>query len=113
MAKVNPPPLQIPKSVLTDKEMLGFFQELLTVIRQLWMRIGGGSDIINNVTNFTAQTNVGSGSFEPRADDIERRMAQLSAQLSVFQEGMGRMPIGQAVPQQESDALKLAVQKHG
>jgi hypothetical protein len=40
MPNVNPPPLRIPKSVLEDRELSAFLQELLTVIRQLWSRTG-------------------------------------------------------------------------
>lgn len=99
MANVNPPPLRIPQAVLSDPEMAGFFLELLTVIRQLWVRTGGGSDTITNISNITAQTTIGSLSFEARAADIERRLAVLFAQL--------------AQAQRNDDALKLAVVQFG
>lgn len=112
MAKVNPPPLQIPKAIFADPEIAGFFLELLTVIRQLWIRTGGSSsDIINNVTNFSAQTTIGGVSFDQRADEIDRRIAALTARLAVFhveQSVIATMP-----PPTESDALKLAAVKYG
>lgn len=93
MANVNPPPLRIPKAVLADPETAGFFLELITVIRQLWLRTGGGSDIINNTTNFSAQTTIGGISFDQRADELDRRIARLSAAMMAIND----------------DALKLAV----
>lgn len=122
MANVNPPPLRIPKAVLADPETAGFFLELLTVIRQLWIRTGGSSsDTINNVTNFTAQTTIGGMSFEHRADEIERRIAGLFGQLMTAQNPiMSPSPVAQisnsihqALPPAGSDALKLAVVKYG
>lgn len=110
MAKVNPPPLQIPKAIFADPEMAGFFLELLTVIRQLWIRTGGGSDIITNVTNFTAQTTIGGMSFEHRADDLDRRIAVLTTRLAGFHV---EPPIAIVRPPLESDALKLAAVKYG
>lgn len=40
MAKVNQPPLRLPKTLAADPEISGFFNELTTVIRQLWVKAG-------------------------------------------------------------------------
>jgi hypothetical protein len=40
IAKVNPPPLKVPRALQEDREVAGFYNDLLTVIRQLWAKAG-------------------------------------------------------------------------
>lgn len=50
MAKVNPPPIRVPRSLSSDPEVLGFFNDLLFHLQQLWRRTGAGTDFIENNT---------------------------------------------------------------
>lgn len=45
MAKVNPPPaLRIPQKVNQDPELRAYFEQIGTILFQLWSRTGGGND---------------------------------------------------------------------
>ena len=45
--KVNPPPaLRIPKKFLVDPESKPFFEQMRTILFQLWKRTGGGVDLV-------------------------------------------------------------------
>ncbi len=47
--KVNPPPqLQIPKAILADREWLAYERQRDTILFQLWQRMGGNTDIIDD-----------------------------------------------------------------
>lgn len=47
MAKVNPPPaLRIPQKVNQDPELRAYFEQIGTILFQLWSRTGGGNDSI-------------------------------------------------------------------
>lgn len=39
MAKTNPPPLQMPTSFTQDKEIAGFFDQLLRAVYQMWVEL--------------------------------------------------------------------------
>lgn len=63
MSKVNLPPLQVPKKILADSELKGYFEEQAFVIYQLYQRTGGGDDIesgTNNIVVTTAISNTDS-----------------------------------------------------
>ena len=47
---VNPPPqLQIPRMFRGDREAVAFFDQQRTILRQLYDRTGGASDLITNL----------------------------------------------------------------
>jgi hypothetical protein len=51
---VNPPPfLRIPKAFLQDREVRAFIEQQNTVIFQLYQKLGGQSDPIANLENFS------------------------------------------------------------
>ena len=51
---VNPPPfLNIPKDFLANKEQRAFFQQQNTILFQLWQKLGGASDPISELANFS------------------------------------------------------------
>lgn len=50
MAKVNPPPaLRLPNDILDNPELKKYFDQLNTILFQLWVRSGGGNDLIEDV----------------------------------------------------------------
>ena len=53
MSKVNLPPLKVPPELLTSPEARRFFSDLAFTVYQLYLRTGGGADIIggNTVTS--------------------------------------------------------------
>lgn len=84
MANVNPPPIRIPPSLLQNADEAGFFQDIITTLRQLRTRTGGGSDTINNISitesgNSTSNS-AAIGSLGIRASDMEARLSAVSAQ---------------------------------
>lgn len=48
MARVNLPPIQIPRKILEDPEVSKFFESVTFSIYQLFQRTGGGDDFIQN-----------------------------------------------------------------
>lgn len=49
MAKVNPPPaLRIPAKFNDDQELRAYFQQIGTILFQLWTRTGGGNDTVTD-----------------------------------------------------------------
>lgn len=49
MAKVNPPPaLRIPAKFNDDQELRSYFQQIGTILFQLWSRTGGGNDTVTD-----------------------------------------------------------------
>ncbi len=45
--KVNPPPiLRIPENFFSDPKTRGFFEEIRTILFQLWVRTGGSRDAV-------------------------------------------------------------------
>jgi hypothetical protein len=47
MAKVNPPPaLRIPQKINQDPDLRAYFEQIGTILFQLWTRTGGGNDDI-------------------------------------------------------------------
>jgi len=73
MSNVNPPPnIDVPKQFLEDPETRDFFLKQGFMLYQLWLRTGGGDDVVNEsnqfVTKSQAQINairnqIGSGDF--------------------------------------------------
>lgn len=60
MARVNPPPiLKIPKAFLNDKEVRSFIEQQNTIIWQLWNRVGGNNDFVEeskqNITSTSSR----------------------------------------------------------
>ena len=52
MARVNPPPnIKIPKQFLVDRETRAYFEKKDFIMFQVWKRLGGGDDHINNLQN--------------------------------------------------------------
>ena len=55
---VNPPPfLRIPPEFLKDRVTRAFFEQQNTVIFQLWEKLGGNDDPLNNLTNSSSNGN--------------------------------------------------------
>jgi len=55
---VNPPPfLKIPKAFLQDREIRAFVEQQNTIMFQLWQKLGGSSDPISNLSNFSTNGN--------------------------------------------------------
>jgi hypothetical protein len=55
---VNPPPfLNIPREFLVNKEQRAFFQQQNTILFQLWQKLGGASDPITDLANFSTNGN--------------------------------------------------------
>lgn len=53
MTRVNPPPeLRIPKKILQDPELREYFQARDFNMFQLWKRVGGGTDIVEEANRF-------------------------------------------------------------
>ena len=51
---VNPPPfLKIPPEFLKDRVTRAFFEQQNTVIFQLWNKLGGNTDPISELANFS------------------------------------------------------------
>lgn len=51
MSKVNPPPvLRIPQEILNNQNTRSYFEQINKILFQLWMRTGGGSDAISEIT---------------------------------------------------------------
>jgi hypothetical protein len=49
MAKVNPPPaIRIPQKINQDPELRAYFEQIGTILFQLWTRTGGGNDNISD-----------------------------------------------------------------
>lgn len=47
MTNVNPPPrLRPPKALSRDAESLAWFEQVNTILFQLWTKTGGGNDVI-------------------------------------------------------------------
>ena len=54
MAQVNPPPLlRIPKAFLADREVRSFIEQHNTIIFQLYQKLGGNADPIEELKNFS------------------------------------------------------------
>jgi hypothetical protein len=48
VATVNPPPrLRPPKALIKDAESLAWFEQVNTILFQLYTRTGGGEDVVN------------------------------------------------------------------
>ena len=55
---VNPPPfLRIPPEFLKDRVTRAFFEQQNTVIFQLWEKLGGNDDPLDNLTNSSSNGN--------------------------------------------------------
>jgi hypothetical protein len=51
---VNPPPmLNLPQSFLADREVRDFVRQQNTILFQLWQKLGGNSDPISDLANFS------------------------------------------------------------
>lgn len=78
MANVNPPPIKIPPSLLSDPEMQTFFRALVMHLQQLWRRTGGADDFFEGVTVTGkypgAAGAVNSAVAMDRMADIERQL---------------------------------------
>lgn len=70
--KVNPPPqLRIPKQFLGDREIVAFFDQQITILRQLYDRTGGASDSIADLDTS------GTGVLNSYAQQIKKELAGL------------------------------------
>ena len=55
---VNPPPyLRMPAAFLADREVKAFIEQQNTIIFQLWQKIGGNTDPISDLANFSTNGN--------------------------------------------------------
>jgi len=74
MANVNPPPIKVPAAVRRlNPELFAYLDELAFMIFQLWERTGGGSDIIENITNSeTFENSFTAGESHERIDSVEQ-----------------------------------------
>lgn len=67
MARVNPPPrLRIPREFLEKKDTRTFFEQLDFNIFQMWKRLGGGSDSIEQSNRYNPTTTARLFSIEQR-----------------------------------------------
>lgn len=75
--KVNPPPqLRTPKVMLSDPEWLAYERQRDTILFQLWQRVGGGTDLIED-----SQQNITSSSSR-----VSRNAARInSIELKQFE----------------------------
>ncbi len=48
MPKIAPPPQQIPRKILNDKELAGYFLDLNRTIFQLWFFIAGENGLLSD-----------------------------------------------------------------
>lgn len=52
VTKVNPPPqVKMPKKILDDQELRGYFTYQQELLFKLWIRTGGGGDSLENLTD--------------------------------------------------------------
>ena len=59
--KVNPPPQQkLPEKIFSDKEMRDYFTYQQEILFKLWLRTGGGEDIISDTAERVGATQVNS-----------------------------------------------------
>lgn len=68
VARVNPPPLKVPRALLDDPEVAGFYNDLLTVIRQLWAKTGASVLLDDGTVDAPAlgfANEVGLGFYRP------------------------------------------------
>jgi len=71
---VNPPPnLRIPRALLADREQRAYFEQLQTIMFQLWQRTGAGSDLVDSTSEEVKEFNDLS-SFDP-AQELDRDIA--------------------------------------
>jgi hypothetical protein len=56
--QVNPPPfLRIPTDFIQDREKRAFFEQYNTILLQLYNKLGGNSDPIADLANFSSNGN--------------------------------------------------------
>jgi hypothetical protein len=56
--QVNPPPfLRIPTDFIQDREKRAFFEQYNTILLQLYNKLGGNSDPITDLANFSSNGN--------------------------------------------------------
>ena len=84
MASVDPRLQRIPKDLLKDRDIRNYFEELERFLHDLWVRTGGGNDIVedNQSLSFNAiQSDLSNVKIE--LDNIKRTSnAQIMASLS-------------------------------
>jgi len=85
MASVDPRLQRIPKDLLKDRDIRNYFEELERFLHDLWVRTGGGNDIVedNQSLSFNAiQSDLSNVKIE--LDNIKRTSnAQVVASLSL------------------------------
>tara|TARA_R110000796_G_scaffold116819_2_gene229464 strand:- start:675 stop:965 length:291 start_codon:yes stop_codon:yes gene_type:complete len=54
---VNPPFLKIPPELFKDRVTRAFFEQQNTIIFQLWRKLGGNNDPIDDLTNSSSNGN--------------------------------------------------------
>ena len=79
MAKVNPPPaLRIPQKINQDPELRAYFEQIGTILFQLWTRTGGGNDNI-------ADANIDAGVADNKATQALSLLTQYIQESGVDQ----------------------------
>jgi hypothetical protein len=72
MAQVNPPPLlRIPKAFLADREVRSFIEQQNTIIFQLYQKLGGNTDPITELKNFS------TGGFSSQVQFLQQQISGL------------------------------------
>lgn len=77
--KVNPPPsLKIPPSIIKDIEQRQFFEQMRTIMFQMWNRTGGNNDFVSNneqdntaLASRVSRNSVKINSLEKESFDVE------------------------------------------
>jgi hypothetical protein len=85
MASANPPPIRVPRSLLGDPDAAGFFREIITAIQRLYVRTGGGVDLIETmggdieiIENITV-TQLGASTTPATTSALANRVSHLEA----------------------------------
>lgn len=84
MANVNPPPmLKIPKAWESDPEIFNYLKNKDYILFQLWKRVGGGTDLIENLFRVnTFETTPTMARTAALSDEVEQLRKIISTKLN-------------------------------
>lgn len=82
----NPPPqASLPEKLFNDEELRPYFNALQEDLYRLWLRSGGGTDQVSEITLEIEAIIIRLNDIEVRLDDIEAEIVLIKARLDALE----------------------------
>lgn len=78
MARVDPFLSPLPKKIIQDPELRPFYEFLLRFLHDIWLRTGGGVDLVEDLEASQTTENGGNRSTRFQRDEIDKLWAHIT-----------------------------------